>query len=422
MKTFKKSVLALTATTLVATAAQAGGFSTEGVNPGGALFNDKSFVIQGALGYAMPQRRYTNAVGTDQTGAPLSGSTSSDATPNYFLLSGDIKVGFNENIDCAVHGHQPYFLDNEVSSGFEGEYVQNSFQIDSVGIDGSCSYKFDVGNGYRVRLIGGVTSTDFEASRSNLATAGYLAFVSGPMVPFINEIAAPNTPDDYTNTYAFEADRGYGYRIGASFEIPQYALRAQVIYNSTIDLELEGSQRIYNATEELLNTRATLDLELPQSIAARVQSGINQTTLLYAGVRWMDWSEVSSLLIKVPANPFGALDKTLTTGYVDGWTLEAGVEKKLSKDLGASLGLKWDKGIGGGYTDTWSVSGGLAYDLDDNWRISFGGSVSLLTDSTETSGDPFEADSPGGGDSGVIYQQGNDWAYAIGTRLQFSIK
>ncbi len=420
MKTNKKLILTLAATAISATAAQAGGFSTDGVNPGGALFNDKSLVIQGALGYAMPQRRYTGAMGTNQTGADPGGSTSSDATPNYFLLSGDLKVGINENIDCAVRGHQPYFLDNEVSSGFEGEYVQSSFQIDSVGIDGTCSYKFDVGKGYRMRVIAGVTSTDFEASRSNQANPFYLAAVNAviPQVMFPGSFAG-----DYTNTYAFEADRGYGYRLGASFEIPQYALRAQVIYDSAIDLELEGTQRVYNATEDLLNTPAYLDLELPQSVSARIQSGINETTLLYGGVRWMDWSEVQTLNILVPVNPFGALNKVLSTGYSDGWTVEAGVQKKLTEDLSGSFGVKWDKGIGGGYTDTWSMNGGLAYDLDENWRVSFGGSISLLTSSTETSGVPYEVgDSPGGGGSGSFYRQGDDWAYAIGTRIQYSMK
>ena len=104
----------------------------------------------------------------------------------------------------------------------------------------------------------------------------------------------------------------------------------------------------------------------------------------------MDWSEVAALTINVPSN--AALTKVLTTGYSDGWTIEGGIQKKLMEDLSGSVGLKWDKGIGGGYTDTWSLSGGLAYDIDDNWRVSLGGSISMLTSSNESSGFP---NSPG---------------------------
>lgn len=430
MKTFKNSVLVTVATTLMATAAHAGGFSTEGVNPSGVLFNDKGFVIQGALGYAMPQRRYTNAVGTQQHAppggpppfVPALGSSSSDATPNYFLLSGDLKVGFNDEIDCALRGHQPYKLDNEVDDGFNGEYIQNGFKIDAFGIDATCSYKFDLGNGYRLRAIGGIRSTDLEATRTNKASEPYLAFVS-TLFPEIDMPAGFGAGPDHTNEYSFKADRGYGYRVGASFEIPQYALRAQVIYDSKIKLDMSGTQRIFDGTSEIMNQAATVDVELPQSISARFQTGINPTTLVYGGVRWMNWSDISSLDIFVagPSNP--ALNKVLTTGWDDGWTIEGGVQKKLTDDLSGTLGLKWDKGIGGGYTDTWTANAGVAYDIDDNWRISFGGSVSLLTSSTETSGVPYEVgDSPGGGASGSSYKQGNDWAYAIGTRLQYSMK
>ena len=64
MKFFRNSVLTIAATSLLATAAHASGWGTEGINPGGALFNDKSFVLQGAFLYAIPERNYTGATAT----------------------------------------------------------------------------------------------------------------------------------------------------------------------------------------------------------------------------------------------------------------------------------------------------------------------------------------------------------------------
>ena len=45
MNFFRNTALALAAATLLTSTAHASGWGTEGINPGGALFNDKTFVI-----------------------------------------------------------------------------------------------------------------------------------------------------------------------------------------------------------------------------------------------------------------------------------------------------------------------------------------------------------------------------------------
>ena len=86
------------------------------------------------------------------------------------------------------------------------------------------------------------------------------------------------------NTYDLEASREFGFRLGASYEIPEYALRAQIIYDSEIDLSAEGTQTI----EGRGVSDVCSDVTMPQSISARVQTGIDEKTLIYAGVRWME--------------------------------------------------------------------------------------------------------------------------------------
>jgi len=406
MRSFKKALLAAAATSLVSTSALSAGFSTEGVNPGGALFNNKSFVIQGAIGLAIPQRDYENGVGTSQSGAAAAGQSSSDASPSFVLLNGDIKARVNDNIDCLLRGHQPWRLNNEVSDTFVGRYEQSKFEINSIGIDAVCSYKFAVSEDAQVRVFGGVRSVQFEADRTNFVTGAGLI---GGGFPIPGALAT----SDFTNTYSFENDGvDFGYRVGLAFEIPKFLLRAQIVYDSGIQMDLEGTQTI-TGPADVLATPAFTKLRLPQSVSARVQSGVNETTLVWAGAKWQNWGDVSGLNIDIPINP--ALDRVLTTGWNDAWTLEIGAAKKLTDDLALQGSITWNQGIGGGYTDTWSFATGVQYDIDDNWRVSRAASATLLTDSTETS------NGVGGGASSSAYQQGNDWAFAVGTRIQYAI-
>lgn len=383
MKVLRNTAFVVAATSLLASAVQASGWGTEGVNPGGALFNDKSFVVQGVLGYVAPDRNYTDATTTLNPGTLTAADT--NVGQKYLVLSGDLKFAVNEEIDCALRGHRPYHNDTTADSNWLGATYSLSTQIDSLGVDGTCSYKFDVADGHRVRLIGGFRSTDLQIDRTNILSA------------------AAGASAGATNAYNLEGDRVFGYRIGASYEIPQYALRAQVIYDSERDMDLSGTQTVNGTTV----APAMVSITLPKAISARLQSGINETTLVYGGVRWTEWSAIQSLSVT------GGVPVSVTTGYKDAFTVEAGVQKKLTEDLAGSLSITWNEGIGGGYTDSWSFAAGVAYDLDENWRVSVGGSATYLTSSSGEGGTL--------GGATVSYNQANDWAYAAAVRLQYAI-
>jgi len=394
------------ATLLLATAttgAHAAGFSTEGVNPGGALFNDKRFVIQGSAAYVTPQRKYSDGFGTDQLNGIAAGVTGTDAADSFLLLDADLKLGLNENFDCLGRVHQPWRLTNNTSNGFVGRYEQSSFEINSVGADLVCSYKMMINDTMRVRMLGGLRSTSLEATRKNAvigaALPGTPAFLAGA---------------DFTNTYDFESEsQEFGYRVGASFEIPSILLRAQLIYDSAISMDMVGTQVISNDLAGVVrDIPVTTSFDLPQAVSFRVQSGVNSTTLVWVGAKWQEWSTIPGLTIR---NADGSINNELVTGWNDAWTIEIGAARKLTDDLNAQVSLTWNQGIGGGYTDTWSFGTGLAYDLDDNWRVSVGGSATLLTSSTEFS------TGGGAGASSAGYEQGDDWAFAAGIKLQYAL-
>ncbi|MEM9677506.1 MAG: outer membrane protein transport protein [Pseudomonadota bacterium] len=389
--------------TTAATGAFASGFNTEGVNPGGALFNDKRFVIQGGFGYVNPMREYSNTTGTDQLGGAATGSTSTDAADSFILYNADIKVGFSDNVDCAGRVHQPWRLTNQTEPGWAGRYEQSSFHIDSRALDLTCSYKTMINDTMRVRLLGGLRSTTLEATRKNavIGTA-------------IGQAAV-----DFTNTYDFRSeDRELGYRIGAAFEMPAILLRAQVIYDSAIEMNMVGTQAIdiggtvVGPSPVTGAVPVTTSFDLPQSISMRVQSGVSQTTLVWVGAKWQEWSTIPGLTI---LNSDGSINNELETGWNDAWTVEVGAARRITKDLNAQASITWNQGIGGGYTDTWTFGAGIAYDLDDNWRVSVGGAATLLTASSES------GSTGGGGASSNAYNQGDDWALSVGMRLQYAL-
>jgi long-chain fatty acid transport protein len=253
-----------------------------------------------------------------------------------------------------------------------------------------------------------------DAIRSNSLGSPYRLAVAGALF-------LPGAP--VLNQYDFSQDEiGHGYRIGAAYEIPGIALRANVIYDSGVDMKMSGTQRFFDASGNSLIGPLGLipvstELTLPQSVTARIQSAVNETTLVWVGVKWQNWGSIQKLDITAhsPSPAANAsLAKSLSTGWSDGYTIEAGVGKKLSDQLSVSGKITWNQGIGGGYTDTWSFGTGAAITVSENVKFNLGASATLLTSSKE------KDSGGGGGVEEVTYKQGNDWAYAAGAQIVIS--
>lgn len=122
---------------------------------------------------------------------------------------------------------------------------------------------------------------------------------------------------------------GYGYTLGAAYEIPDIALRLAVTYHSEIDHKGE-------ATETLAGTvRATEDVEFttPQSVNVDFQTGIAADTLLTFNYRWAEWGSFDV----VPAfldNDLADLD--------DSQRYSIGIARRINDALALSAGLTYE--------------------------------------------------------------------------------
>jgi long-chain fatty acid transport protein len=75
---------------------------------------------------------------------------------------------------------------------------------------------------------------------------------------------------------------------GAGYEIPDIALRVALTYNSSIEHDLSTIEGSATIGAERTSTTA---IDTPQSVNLNFQTGVAANTLLFAGVRWVEWSE-----------------------------------------------------------------------------------------------------------------------------------
>lgn len=469
----KTTTLAVTTATLLAGAAHAGGFDRGGVNID-LLFSEERVTSEVTGTYVSPQRTIENVqrgandaipagvVGALIGGAPGNGFLPSDPTnpalvtseaqaflaanpavaaaltqavaanpafapasaasldvdSDFFVPRISLKVGLTDDAACLATYTEPFGADAEYGTGNAFSASTVAFSIDTRDYGLTCSYRFagpELGIGQsHFRIIGGVSYQELEGFQSrqrflDFANAG-IASVGG----------VGNTSG--VGTFSVEGD-SIGWRIGAAFEVPDIALRAQVLYNSKYEYDLTGFQDNRGFGALIPGTGLvpiSLSTEIPQSVEVKLQSGIAEGTLAFLNVKWQDWSQLGIIPISGGLSPVDGQPTNLSFDplYQDGWTVTAGVGRQFSEQVSAQAALTWDRGtstISGTQTDTWSVSAGAVYKPHENFELRLGGALGLLTSGTSRP-------APGGdAANNVTYSFGNDLLTAVsgGLRVKF---
>ncbi len=415
LKTMAQTTVLGCAVSMLPAAAFAGGWSTEGIADYDMLFADGKFVFETQATYADRNVDIKNAV-TNQTGAPEDTTNSSvdDIAPNIAVFSGAVKVGLLDNLDLYARLNQPYIIREQPGFEWNGRYSIGETNADALGFDAMLSYKHEVSKGNFVRVFGGLRSVtvDYEQLSKTLAP------VLDP------DTGVPIGTVDLDTDINVDSKREYGFRIGAAFEKPEIALRAMIAYESAIDVKLDGALNI----QAMGGYDAIAKATLPQSIEAKVQTGIAPKWLATLGVKWTDWSVLNELAVDVTGPDADAIsnDQRLAgvpykvvrdLGYSDGWIVEAGVGHQLTEKLSLGTSVTWDKGIGGPYSDTYALSLGGSYDLADNVKFSLGGRVIY-----KTSGEgvyEIDKDAPAGSSTvNTDYEYDSSWNFVLSSRFR----
>ena len=380
---FSKGLLAAAAVCLFQTTALAGGFA-RGDADTDILYDPGTVNFRGGVLYVSPQRGYETINGAT--------ATDGDYTKSYFVPTFAAKFTAADTFSCALTYTQPFGAESEygsqtqaadaLTSGIGNYTISAKFKTEEYGA--TCSVKLDVGPG-DLHFLGGafIQSFDYEEK---------------------TRVGTLNLKDDGQ----------VGYRIGAAYEITEYALRAELLYRSKIDHEADGGLTLtpYGAavasgalgfavpTGTVLSSNGAGTL--PQSLELNLQSGIAPGWLAFGSVKWTDWSVLQSLNYTVTG--LGPQQKNFR--FKDGWTLTGGIGHAFTDKISGLASITWDRGVGTGadiMTDTWTFGLGASFKGGPG-ELRVGGAVSYLTSGSQKL-------ATGYGDYNATV--GDDWAYAL---------
>ncbi|PYB69803.1 MULTISPECIES: OmpP1/FadL family transporter [Rhizobium] len=371
-------LLTLGVSSLIAMPAMAGGFSRGEANTD-MLFNEARFGAEASYVYVSPDRSYSSLMGQ-----PVDEDSYSDEfrIPNIAL---GMRIG--EDFSCALTYTKPFGASATYSAAAQlAEYqtaVANGIdanptskmKFSSEEFGATCDMRFDAGPG-RLHMIGGAFVETFEYAE-----------------------------DTFIGNVRLKDDGKLGYRLGLAYDIPEYALRVQLMYRSQIKHEGDGT---FTASADGLGLGipGTLPANgagtLPQSVKLYAQTGIAPGWLAYGSIAWTDWSVLPNFNYTVTG--LGTSNKVFN--YTDGYTVQLGVGHEFNDKLSGTVNITWDEGVGTGAditTDSWTLGLGAQYKATVG-TIGVGAAVTYLTAGSQSAskGATYDAEASA------------DWAVAAG--------
>jgi long-subunit fatty acid transport protein len=300
-----------------------------------------------------------------------------------------LKYDFTDKLSGAVIYDQAYGADILYPLGDSIALGGTSAQMDSEGITGLLRYKFNE----NFSVHGGIRASK-ASGEITLSGAAYGAF-SGYNVDF----------DDAWGT---------GYVAGVAYERPEIALRVALTYYSKVTHDLDTTENLPAAIAPLFGT-STVDSETsvdtPQAWHLDAQTGVAEDTLVFANIRWVDWSD---FLIQPQA--FTSLVPQGLVTLDDTTTYTLGVGRKFNDNWSGTAFVTYEPSTGDDLvsplapTNGYKGVGFAAIYTQDNMRITMGARYLDLGDAQPETGTPDEARAS---------MEDND-AVALGIKVGFS--
>ena len=297
------------------------------------------------------------------SGEAITGSTG-DLLSSYAALGAAYKADINDRLSYALILNQPLGASTDYPGPFAppfdatAVYGGSFADLTSFALTGLLAYDVTP----RVKVFGGPVLQTLEASAA---------------LPFIPAGAAGTG-------YEVATDRswGVGAVLGASYEIPDIALRVGLTYETRIGHDLD--------TTETLGGVAVFDsqtpIDVPQSLTLDFRTGIAKDTLIFGQVRWVDWSEFD---ISPPNYPPLAVGRPLVDYSEDWITYTLGVGRRFNENWVGAVSVIYEPPsnteltslgpvdgrigvtVGATYeTETYKISGGINYSrLGDTFNV-----------------------------------------------------
>ncbi|NIZ08872.1 OmpP1/FadL family transporter [Pseudooceanicola sp. HF7] len=299
--------------------------------------------------------------GTTYAVGPFAAQGTGNVSDRFNLPAMSLKMDINDQLSFALIYDEPFGASvyYDASNAVLGATAAES---NTKAVTALAKYQFDKNlsafGGLRIQRSGGMT---------HLGGAAY-----GPL-------------DGYDVT--FGDDVGYGYVLGAAYEIPEMAMRVALTYNSAIDHSYD--------TVENINPGATTQTEskTPSSWNLEFQTGVAPGTLLMGSIRYVKHSQ-----FKLYPQTFTALANRSLVNLEDTTTYRLGVGRQLNDQLSGSVMVTYEPEGDplvsplAPRTGMKGITFGLAYKASDQVEISGGVSYMMLGDATPATSGTARAD------------------------------
>lgn len=365
--------------------AVAGGYDT-GESDWDFVFQERAVAFEAGVTHIAPQRKLTNINGM------FGPSVDVDETEAFTLPRASLAVNVADVARCMASYREPWAGHANYGTAwtYAAAAVEQHFSSRDYGL--TCAASLAAGKG-RVSFLGGVS---LQEARYRLTQA------FGPVL-----------------ATADVSDRSLAWRLGLAYEIPDYALRASLVYNAAVSYDMTGSFTAFGPAVPVFG-----ELTMPQSVELKAQSGVAPGWLAFASVKWTDWSVVQSMPlcpVGVPACTQPLAVSGLALGFRDTWSVTLGAAHQFSELFTLAGNLSWNQGASAGFTsqtDVWSAGLTGILTPSENAVIRLGGTLGMLTSGTSST-----MVLPGGFPNPVGYTAsfGNDlvWTLSGGATIRF---
>ena len=240
---------------------------------------------------------------------PAAPNGTGDLFESYLSFGFAYKADLNDRLSYAVIVDDSVGVDTQYPTVAGSIYSGTVAELNGIQVTGILAY--DVSD--RVKVYGGIRAQAIDANAD---------------LPFIGAPAG----------YTVDAERDWsaGYLVGAAYQIPEIALRVALTYYSAIDHELASSEAVTGVT----SLDGTVEISTPQSVNLEFQTGIAEDTLLFGGIRWVDWSEFA---IAPPLFSSPAVANQPLVDYQEDWvTYTLGVGRRFSETWSGAVQVSWE--------------------------------------------------------------------------------
>jgi long-chain fatty acid transport protein len=245
----------------------------------------------------------------DAKGTDLLGVNTGDVGPAYGMGTLGVKLQLTPDWSAALLVDQPFGITVNYSQA-SPLYAGTAARIDSTAATALLRYKFNAN----------------------------WSLYAGPRVQWLNaDVALGGLAADVFSGYKLRIDRetGLGYAAGASYELPEIALRIALTYNAEISYASAATEVLPEAVGGPVAIQNDAHFRTPQSVNLDFQTGIAENTLLFGLARWVDWSafELSpSTFSELTGEPLAGYPNDIST-YLLGVAYQLTTELTLASTL-----------------------------------------------------------------------------------------